>query len=84
MFAGFDRLVVHTCLTLQMHALLPQFHTMKHIALREGRGALWAGLRPRVLFHIPAAAITWSSYETMKSFLSPEAAQNIDGAQPVH
>ena len=50
---------------------------MKHIAFREGRGALWAGLRPRVLFHVPAAAITWSAYETMKTLLnSPEAGRS--------
>ena len=42
---------------------------MKQISLKEGHAALWAGLRPRVLFHVPAAAITWSSYETMKTLL---------------
>ena len=36
--------------------------------MRAGR-ALWAGIRPRVMFHVPAAAITWSSYETMKVLL---------------
>lgn len=46
-----------------------QLHTMRQIALKEGAGSLWAGLRPRVLFHVPAAAITWSSYETMKTLL---------------
>jgi solute carrier family 25 iron transporter 28/37 len=46
-----------------------QVSTMRHIALAEGHKALWAGLRPRVLFHVPAAAITWSSYETMKLLL---------------
>ncbi|CAL8466353.1 g5889 [Coccomyxa elongata] len=43
--------------------------TLRHIAAAEGHRALWAGLRPRVLFHVPAAAITWSSYETMKLLL---------------
>lgn len=42
---------------------------MQRIAAAEGGKALWAGLRPRVLFHVPAAAITWSSYETMKLLL---------------
>ncbi|PSS11363.1 Mitoferrin like [Actinidia chinensis var. chinensis] len=45
-----------------------------HIALRqivakEGPQALLQGLKPRVLFHTPAAAICWSTYEAMKNFL---------------
>ncbi|CAK0783894.1 hypothetical protein CVIRNUC_007094 [Coccomyxa viridis] len=43
--------------------------TIQHIARNEGSRALWAGIRPRVMFHVPAAAITWSSYETMKVLL---------------
>lgn len=46
-----------------------QMGTIRHIARTEGSRALWAGIRPRVLFHVPAAAITWSSYETMKVLL---------------
>ncbi|KAI7987015.1 Mitoferrin [Camellia lanceoleosa] len=48
-----------------------------HIALRqivakEGPQALLRGLKPRVLFHTPAAAICWSTYEAMKNFLHHE------------
>jgi solute carrier family 25 iron transporter 28/37 len=46
---------------------------MKCIAKMEGANALWAGMRPRVLFHVPAAAITWSSYETMKLLLQDKS-----------
>ena len=48
---------------------LVQMGTIQHIARNEGSRALWAGIRPRVMFHVPAAAITWSSYETMKVLL---------------
>ncbi|OVA16940.1 Mitochondrial carrier protein [Macleaya cordata] len=42
---------------------------VKQIVAREGPQALLRGLKPRVLFHAPAAAICWSTYEAMKSFL---------------
>jgi solute carrier family 25 (mitochondrial iron transporter), member 28/37 len=47
-------------------AVLP---TLARIAREEGPAALWAGLRPRVLFHVPAAAICWGTYETAKAAL---------------
>lgn len=39
------------------------------IIQREGPLALLKGMRPRMLFHTPAAAICWSTYEAGKSFL---------------
>ncbi|CAM6120370.1 unnamed protein product [Calypogeia fissa] len=42
----------------------------KQIVRQEGPGALLKGIRPRVLFHTPAAAICWSTYEAGKSFLT--------------
>eukprot|EP00884_Botryococcus_braunii_P016663 jgi/Botrbrau1/3680/Bobra.0008s0009.2 len=42
---------------------------LRSIVREEGQGALWWGVRARVLFHAPAAAICWGSYETMKKFL---------------
>lgn len=36
---------------------------------KEGPRALLRGLKPRVLFHTPAAAICWSTYEASKTFL---------------
>lgn len=46
-----------------------EWHTMKMILQHEGRQALFAGAKARVLFHIPAAAVQWCTYETMKSLL---------------
>ncbi|KAK2984593.1 hypothetical protein RJ640_018971 [Escallonia rubra] len=42
---------------------------LKQIVAKEGPTALLQGLKPRVLFHTPAAAICWSTYEAMKKFL---------------
>ncbi|XP_002961989.2 uncharacterized mitochondrial carrier C8C9.12c [Selaginella moellendorffii] len=42
---------------------------VKEIVRHEGSAALFKGLKPRVLFHTPAAAISWSTYEAGKSFL---------------
>lgn len=39
------------------------------IARREGVGALASGIGPRVLFHVPAAAVCWGTYETGKRAL---------------
>ncbi|KAL3692190.1 hypothetical protein R1sor_005841 [Riccia sorocarpa] len=44
-------------------------HVAKKIVRREGPSALLKGIRPRILFHTPAAAICWSTYEAGKSFL---------------
>ncbi len=44
---------------------------LKLIAQREGPAALWRGLRPRVVFHMPAAAVCWGTYESMKALLLP-------------
>ncbi|GFR46249.1 hypothetical protein Agub_g7797 [Astrephomene gubernaculifera] len=47
-------------------AVLP---TLRQIVREEGVQALWQGIKPRVLFHIPAAAVCWGTYESMKSVL---------------
>ncbi|ERN15337.1 hypothetical protein AMTRI_Chr05g69250 [Amborella trichopoda] len=44
-------------------------NAIKQIVAKEGPQALLRGLKPRVLFHAPAAAICWSAYEACKSFL---------------
>jgi len=46
--------------------------TLARIAREEGSAALWAGVRPRVLFHVPAAAICWGTYESVKAALRRE------------
>ena len=47
-------------------AVLP---VLRRIAADEGGAALWAGLAPRVLFHVPAAAVSWGTYETCKRLM---------------
>ncbi|GMH40547.1 hypothetical protein BSKO_08451 [Bryopsis sp. KO-2023] len=43
--------------------------TLRQIVQEEGWVALLRGLKPRVLYHIPAAAVCWGTYESMKGFL---------------
>ena len=43
---------------------------LKQIAREEGSRALWRGLTPRIVFHAPAAAICWGTYESMKKLLA--------------
>ncbi|KAL8509245.1 hypothetical protein ACS0TY_016439 [Phlomoides rotata] len=38
------------------------------IKKRDGYGGLMRGWAPRMLFHAPAAAICWSTYESVKTF----------------
>ncbi|KAJ6824267.1 mitochondrial RNA-splicing protein MRS3 [Iris pallida] len=42
---------------------------IKTIVRRDGYVGLMRGWKPRMLFHAPAAAICWSTYEASKSFL---------------
>lgn len=41
----------------------------RRLIAEEGAGALARGLGPRVLFHIPAGAISWATYEAGKRVL---------------
>lgn len=43
-------------------------HVTKAIVKKEGYRGLMRGWVPRMLFHAPAAAICWSTYEASKSF----------------
>ena len=46
-----------------------QMPTLRRILKEEGKRAIWSGVQARVLFHFPASAICWGTYETMKSML---------------
>mmetsp|Transcript_38559 Transcript_38559/g.46627 ORF Transcript_38559/g.46627 Transcript_38559/m.46627 type:complete len:385 (+) Transcript_38559:121-1275(+) len=48
----------------------PISDALRQIAAKEGTGALFKGISARVLFHTPAAAICWSTYEYCKSMLA--------------
>ncbi|KAG2485519.1 hypothetical protein HYH03_015791 [Edaphochlamys debaryana] len=43
--------------------------TLRQIVREEGMQAVWQGVKPRVMFHVPAAAVCWGTYESMKSLL---------------
>ncbi len=44
------------------------------IVKEEGAIGLWRGLAPRLMTHTPAVAISWTTYETAKKWLSLAAA----------
>ena len=48
----------------------PVLRMLRDIVSKEGPRALARGMGPRVLFHVPAAAICWGTYETGKEALT--------------
>lgn len=58
---------VHSATRYDTIAVRP---VMRRILKEEGMNALFRGWQPRVLFHIPSAAICWGIYESFKSWLS--------------
>ncbi|XP_042509867.1 mitoferrin-like [Macadamia integrifolia] len=46
------------------------------IVRKEGYAGLMRGWKPRMLFHAPAAAICWSTYEAAKSFFQKQKDSN--------
>lgn len=52
---------------------------IRSITKNEGPKALLRGMKPRVLFYTPAAAICWSTYEASKSFLQQLNASRAQG-----
>ena len=55
-----------------IYASANAFKVAKHVAEREGLRALFSGATARVLFHVPASAICWTTYEFMKRNLGIE------------
>jgi len=55
-----------------IYASTNAFKVAAHVARTEGVKALFSGAHARVLFHVPAAAICWSTYELMKRTLGIE------------
>eukprot|EP00250_Pteridium_aquilinum_P000766 c10928_g1_i1 orf=334-1425(+) len=56
------------------------WEVIRSITKKEGPGALLRGIKPRVLFYTPAAAICWSTYEASKNFLQQLNAKQAEGA----
>ena len=52
---------------LKYNGLVDAFQT---IVKEEGFVGLWRGLAPRMMTHTPAVAISWTTYETAKKWLS--------------
>ncbi|KAG7035341.1 Solute carrier family 25 member 40, partial [Cucurbita argyrosperma subsp. argyrosperma] len=53
---------------------------IRTILKKDGYGGLMRGWVPRMLFHTPAAAICWSTYEAIKSFfqdLNSSSSDNV-------
>jgi hypothetical protein len=46
-----------------------QLPVLRRIVAEEGMAAIWRGMKPRVLFNAPAAAISWGTYESVKELL---------------
>ena len=55
-----------------VYASANAFKVARHVLEREGAHALFSGATARVLFHVPAAAICWTTYEFMKRNLGIE------------
>jgi len=53
--------------TTHLYSSTNIWQTLARIWTEEGPSALLRGLRPRVLFHVPASIICWVTYETGKS-----------------
>lgn len=47
---------------------------LNSIRLEEGAKGLFRGIRPRVVFHVPAAAVCWTTYEFCKHLMGRDAA----------
>lgn len=46
-------------------------HALKAIAVEEGTSGLMRGVRARMMFHAPAAAVCWTTYEFFKHTMDP-------------
>lgn len=57
-------------------------HALRSIGAEEGAGGLMRGVRARVLFHVPAAAMCWSTYELCKHAMGGGAASAPSAAAP--
>lgn len=45
------------------------FNAFQTIYKEEGSRVFYRGLQPRLIVTVPAAAITWTTYETLKAVL---------------
>ena len=65
--------VVHSAVDSDMSTQLAVANRMLQ---HEGSAVFWNGIKPRILFHVPAAAVCWGTYESMKQLLGTEELQS--------
>jgi len=51
---------------------------LRSIRIEEGYSGLMRGVRPRVVFHMPAAAVCWTTYEFCKHMMNVSSAEGTD------
>lgn len=62
------RLQTQGVLNTQRYNTISVLKMLRRLYTEEGLAGLTKGIRPRILFHTPSAAICWTTYETGKSF----------------
>jgi solute carrier family 25 iron transporter 28/37 len=68
--------------TMLCHAV--QLPVLRRIIAEEGWSTIWRGMKPRVLFNAPAAAVSWGTYETVKDLLLGDKDQQHHNHFPHH
>jgi solute carrier family 25 (mitochondrial iron transporter), member 28/37 len=53
-------------------------HALESIKFEEGWRGLFRGVRPRVVFHMPAAAVCWTTYEFCKHLMAVDPSHRTD------
>lgn len=54
---------------------------LRSIRVEEGFSGLMSGVRPRILFHMPAAAVCWTTYEFCKHLMAKDSVRHDEDAQ---
>lgn len=58
------------------------WHALRTIKMEEGWKGLLRGIVPRVLFHAPAAAVCWTTYEFCKHLMDSSPVSTLQQPQP--
>lgn len=66
-------IIAHSAILTQGLCVHFQLPVLRRILQEEGWPALWRGWKPRVLLHVPASAVCWGTYETIKRLLRFES-----------
>lgn len=55
---------------------------LRSIRVEEGFTGLMRGVRPRIVFHMPAAAVCWTTYEFCKHLMNRTVVESSEDAAP--